>query len=349
MSRFRGAAKPQQKDPVPQDEADVVTSRSSPPHMLEDLAGSGTRECYVEVGQATAVNHGKRHENEDRTMYKDFGLSTSGSSKDAPGSVPFCTLGILDGHDTEIASDCVSTHLPGVLAKHIAAGETMVDAYTASMAELEDMLKKLASTAGTCVLSCVIAGGFVWCANLGDCRSCMATLKAEVPAAGGKLVPVTSPKVSSLCWLSRDQKASTAEERKRIKEAGGVVIDGRIEGLEPSRTLGDFDVKMAVKPGVISIVPEVRRTELSDAACTAQAIIVCATDGVWDVITGQDICDLIQSRKEIAKLQEVIGKVKKPNLQCLKDLAEDLVQFSVAKGSRDDCTAIVAMVSVPPK
>merc|ERR1712060_91184 len=111
------------------------------------------------------------------------------------------------------------------------------------------------------------------------------------------------------------------EERKRIKEAGGVVIDGRIEGLEPSRTLGDFDVKMAVKAGVISIVPEVRRIELSEDA-SAQAIIVCATDGVWDVISGQDICDLIHSRKEIAKLQEVIGKIKKPNLQPLKDLAE---------------------------
>merc|ERR1712060_279305 len=106
------------------------------------------------------------------------------------------------------------------------------------------------------------------------------------------------------------------------------------------------DVKMAVKPGVISIVPEVRRIELSEDA-SAQAIIVCATDGVWDVISGQDICDLIHSRKEIAKLQEVIGEIKKPNLQPLKDLAEDLVQFSVARGSRDDCTAIVALVSVP--
>jgi len=351
MSRFRGAGKatPQQKEPVPDDEADVLTSKSPPPHALEDLlsGSSAPRECYVEIGHNTAKNWGGRHENEDRIMYKDFGLSTA-SSKDASQPVAFCNFGILDGHDSDIASDTVSKLLPTVIGKQLNEGVPFVEAHTAAMAELEEVLKKLATTAGTCVLSCTIAGGYIWCANLGDCRAAMMTLKVEVQGAGGKVGPVTTPKVSGLCWLSKDQKASTSEERKRIKEAGGTVIDGRVEGLEPSRTLGDFDVKMATKKGVISIIPEVRRHELSDGKNPTQAIFVCATDGVWDVITSNDICNLIHSRKDLSKLQEVIGMTKKPNCAPLQDLADDLVQFSVAKGSQDDCTAVVALISVPP-
>jgi len=155
-----------------------------------------------------------------------------------------------------------------------------------------------------------------------------------------------APRALSICWLSRDHKASAPEERKRILQAGGTVTDGRVEGLEPSRTLGDFDVKMHVKKGVISIVPEVRRYELGDGTGPAHALLVCATDGVWDVMTGQDVCDLVQARKEIAKLQAGTGGQSPPDCQPLRDLAEDLVQFSIAKGSRDDCTAVVAMVSV---
>jgi serine/threonine protein phosphatase PrpC len=248
----------------------------------------------------------------------------------------------MDGHDSEAASDLVSRNLPGVICRHLKAGEPFVEAYTMTMAELENELKKLASTAGTCVNSCTVAGRFVWCANLGDCRAILVPL--QVPSASPP--ERTAPKANSIVWLSRDQKASSPEEARRIKAAGGMVIDGRVEGLEPSRTLGDFDVKMHTRKGVISIEPEVRCYELGDGVSPAQAILVCATDGVWDVITGQDICDLIHARKEIRRLQSTIGVDPDCNTRPLKDLAEDLVQFSIARGSRDDCTAVVALISV---
>merc|ERR1719265_1240614 len=123
-----------------------------------------------------------------------------------------------------------------------------------------------------------------------------------------------------------------------------MVVDGRVEGLEPSRTLGDFDVKANTNHGVISIIPEVRRVHLGGDVCSPQAILVCATDGVWDVMSGQDVCNLIAARKELLDLQ---GKIHESDPDCrpLAELASDLVEFSVAKGSRDDCTALVAMLS----
>ncbi|EER16886.1 hypothetical protein Pmar_PMAR004738 [Perkinsus marinus ATCC 50983] len=58
-------------------------------------------------------------------------------------------------------------------------------------------------------------------------------------------------------------KASATYERRRISQAGGNVSDGRVAGvLEPSRTIGDFDVKMKIPPDVISITPEVRCVDL---------------------------------------------------------------------------------------
>merc|ERR1712217_591272 len=87
-----------------------------------------------------------------------------------------------------------------------------------------------------------------------------------------------------IVWLSRDQKAISALEQRRITKAGRQVIRGRVQGLEPSRTLGDFDVKERVRPGVISIEPEVRRCEIGNGSDVSQALIVCCTDGVWDVL-----------------------------------------------------------------
>mmetsp|Transcript_102301 Transcript_102301/g.218968 ORF Transcript_102301/g.218968 Transcript_102301/m.218968 type:complete len:333 (+) Transcript_102301:96-1094(+) len=326
MSRF---GKKQEKHPVPEAECDVVTEKSRP-FALADLEGKSVPAVHVEVSHHTAKNWGGRHENEDRcTCQKDLYRSTD-----------FWQIGVMDGHDSDLASDLVSRMLPGTVSGHIKDNKPVVEAFVRSMEDLEEALKKKILTAGSCVCSCLVAGRYIWCANLGDCRAVL--LQLQVPEDG----KAPAVKVSGLHWLSKDQKASTPEEAKRIALAGGKVNGGRVEGLEPSRTLGDFDVKTSTKPGVISIVPEIRRHELGDGSSNAQAILVCATDGVWDVITGQDICDLIHARKELGKLQAEIGTVARANCQALKDLAEDLVQFSIARGSRDDCTAIVAMISV---
>jgi serine/threonine protein phosphatase PrpC len=319
-------------------------------------------EVSVEVAFHTAKNWGARHENEDRCVACRDSYHPSGKAR-----MDFHTIGIMDGHDTEIASDLVSKRLPKVISKYLKAGEPLLEAYTATMAELEDELKQVASTAGTCVNSCTVAGRFVWCANLGDCRSALVQLKApsstdpalgQPPAASaasgrrsGSVGVTAAPKVSSLVWMSKDQKASSPEETERIRKAGYVVEGGRCAGLEPSRTLGDFDVKMHTGKGVISIEPEVRCQELlfPEGGHPAQAILVCASDGVWDCITGQDICDLVHARKEIRKLQATIGQDAHANSRPLKDLAEDLVQFSIGRGSQDDCTAVVAMISIKNK
>lgn len=295
----------------------------------------------VEVEHYTARNWGGRHENEDRVMNHKDELPES--------QLRFHTVGVLDGHDTEVASDLVSSRLPHEVGRWLKQGCTVVEAYTRSMEALEDQLKAVTSSAGTCCLSCTIAGRFLWCSNLGDCRAILVPLAVPEPASSGHPGALLKPKVTGITWMSRDHKASSPEEKRRIERAGGQVMDGRVEGLEPSRTLGDFDVKLRVAKNVVSIVPEVRRHEfVPNGSAPAQAVLVCATDGVWDVLNGHDICNLIIARKDICGLQTAMASESaRPDRQVLKLLAEDLVQFSIAKGSRDDCTAICALISVP--
>ncbi|CAJ1405157.1 unnamed protein product [Effrenium voratum] len=317
VSRFvvgRRAAKPAA---VPEAEAPLL-SASSP--GLTGIEGKQLPRCRVEVATHTAKNWGGRHENEDRCM----------AAHDCLGDqLEFHTVGVLDGHDTDSASDLVAKLLPGAVGRRIKEGLPISEAYMEAMAEMEDRLKREHATAGTCVNSCTIAGGRVWCANLGDCRAALVTLEAT---------PAGAAKAEQITWLSRDHKASCPTEQKRIEAVGGCVIEGRVEGLEPSRTLGDFDVKMTVKPGVISIVPEVRTVDIGTGkALGRRAVLMCATDGIWDVMSGQDLCKLTQARKDLGAYfnMEALAEAPKAGMQALKELAEDIVQFALAKGSRD--------------
>jgi len=347
MSRFARSSASSRASVIPEAEAYIVGVRDRPqglldmPPLPDETSASAPQQpvCHVECATFSATNHGKRHDNEDRCVVyrgtyekRDFSYSV---------------IGVLDGHDSDLASDLVSRELPAMLANKLQESMPVVEAYTLCMSDLENKLKKLNATAGTCVLSCTIAGRYVWCSNLGDCRAGFVPLdpiddaKAPLPAAPRIVGPLT--------WLSKDQKGSAPEEVRRIEAAGGTVIDGRVEGLEPTRTLGDFDVKGAVRRGVISIVPEVRRHEIGDGTRLAQGLIVCATDGVWDVLSGQDICNLIVARKELVRMQAAMGLQRPPGADriILDTLAEDIVQFAVGRGSKDDCTAVVALVSQP--
>mmetsp|Transcript_46130 Transcript_46130/g.128303 ORF Transcript_46130/g.128303 Transcript_46130/m.128303 type:complete len:371 (+) Transcript_46130:130-1242(+) len=369
MANRLRASKRQNIQGVPEAEAELVCSNTHWPVHLADAACNWPGDSVdridgpavttsVEAVYSTKTNWGGRHDNEDRSVIASDVVDSC--------ALKFYMIGVLDGHDTAVASDMVSRELPPTLAQKLKEGTYPVDeAYITTMAEIEERLKRNThASAGTCVLNCTVAGRFVWCANLGDCRAALISLE---PVLTDQIVSkkALAPKVTHLTWLSRDHKASAPSERQRIRAAGGEVMDGRVEGLEPSRTLGDFDVKVQVKKGVISIVPEVRLHAVGDGTDVAQAILVCATDGVWDALSGQDICGLISARKELAQLQAaVVAGIQcgeRPALATRKEmprdqeteevlsvLAEDIVHFSVAKGSRDDCTVTVALISVAP-
>jgi len=335
--------------------ADAPLVDESLPRSLDDLVRLEHQGfSNVLVASCSEQCRGGRHENEDRCVT---------ASDSTAGGMAFHVVGIMDGHDTAVASDTVQKLLPEVVSQHLKAGKPVAEAYTLAMAELEETLRDVHASAGSCVLSCAVAGRFVWCSNLGDCRAALIHLTESEMADAAHVS-------KSLCWLSCDHKASSATETLRIRRAGGTVFDGRVFGLEPSRTLGDFDIKQKTAEGVISIVPEVRRAEVGDGNGVAHAVLVCATDGVWDYLDGEDIVDAVHSCRELGPLlkqqqqqqqqqqslrpqsgecstdEDVQQHILQGHKQPLQDLADGLVKLSKSRGSMDDCTAVVMLITV---
>jgi serine/threonine protein phosphatase PrpC len=188
---------------------------------------------------------------------------------------------------------------PYIESHHPVLGGDYTDACTKAIDALEQNLKTQNTTSGVCILNVLNAGRHLWCGNLGDCRG------AYIPIES---VPTSSDEPSelrfgNLVWISRDLKASDPQEVDRITKAGGRVIEGRVQGvLEPSRTLGDFDVKRACqKENIISIIPEVRYHDLAADTNSRDpigcGIILLATDGVWDFTSAKDVLEILNAHK----------------------------------------------------
>ncbi|RLN88456.1 hypothetical protein BBJ28_00008987 [Nothophytophthora sp. Chile5] len=156
--------------------------------------------------------------------------------------------------------------------------------------------------------------------NLGDCRA--------VLCRGGRAVPLTS-----------DHKPDRPDERQRIEQAGGYV--GKIAGisrvysaagaglamqresstyLAVSRAFGDRTLK--VPTPLVSCEPEIRRCQME----SEDLFLVLACDGIWDVLSDQEVVDIAL-----------------PLVQDAKAAAAAIVKAAYKKGSADNLTATVVM------
>jgi len=123
-----------------------------------------------------------------------------------------------------------------------------------------------------------IVGSTVYCANAGDSRS---VLWSE-----GKMIP-----------LSEDHKPDNEIEKTRISNAGGYIVDGRVNSnLNLSRAIGDLEYKKntSLKPTeqLISAEPDIVKHELT----AKDRFILMGCDGVWEVLTGTELCKIADQR-----------------------------------------------------
>ncbi|CAG8466776.1 5637_t:CDS:2 [Funneliformis caledonium] len=87
--------------------------------------------------------------------------------------------------------------------------------------------------------------------------------------------------------LSYDHKGSDAQEAKRIVDAGGFVMNNRVNGvLAVTRSLGDSTMKDFVVGN-----PYTTETEITEN----DSFLILACDGLWDVCDDQDAVNLIKN------------------------------------------------------
>ncbi|CAI4230437.1 unnamed protein product [Auanema sp. JU1783] len=131
---------------------------------------------------------------------------------------------------------------------------------------------------GTTAVVVLIKNKVLYCGNVGDSRA--------VVSVCGEARP-----------LSFDHKPANDIESKRIIAAGGWVEFNRVNGnLALSRALGDFwfkkNEKMPPEEQIVTAYPEVIKDELTED----HEFMVLACDGIWDVMSNQEVVDFIRER-----------------------------------------------------
>lgn len=142
--------------------------------------------------------------------------------------------------------------------------------------------EELMVQAGCTAVVAVKRGNELYVANAGDSRG--------VLARAGEAVA-----------LSEDHKPAHEIERSRIIAAGGFLSDiggvCRVNGnLNLSRAIGDLRYKcnteLPAKDQIITAQPDIRKFSLT----AEDRFFVLACDGVWDVMSNQDVVDFVSQR-----------------------------------------------------
>ncbi|OCH84684.1 protein serine/threonine phosphatase 2C [Obba rivulosa] len=144
----------------------------------------------------------------------------------------------------------------------------------------------------------------LYCANAGDARG--------VLCRAGRGIRLTY-----------DHKGSDKQEAKRIMDAGGFVMSGRVNGvLAVTRSLGDSSMKEYVVGA-----PYTTETELSEE----DEFLILACDGLWDVIEDQKAVELVRGIVDPSKA------------------AQFLLEHAYENYSTDNVTVLVVRFRSPPE
>ncbi|KAL3880960.1 hypothetical protein ACJMK2_033162 [Sinanodonta woodiana] len=200
-----------------------------------------------------------------------------------PGDKDACFFGVFDGHGGAKVAQYVGHNLhkkivmqpsyaQGNVAEAIRLGFLNVD---------EDMIRDDAmkdELAGTTAVVVLIRGNKLYCGNVGDSR---AVLSVRGIAE----------------HLSYDHKPGNEAETRRIISAGGWVEFNRVNGnLALSRALGDFvfkkNDKKRAEEQIVTGNPDVVEKNINKDF----EFIVLACDGIWDVLTSQEVVDFVRTR-----------------------------------------------------
>ncbi|KAL8272251.1 hypothetical protein Esti_003845 [Eimeria stiedai] len=126
--------------------------------------------------------------------------------------------------------------------------------------------------------------------SIPGCGECAARSLAPRPLQGSSSSQKTEKAGITFHWLSRDLRASAPYEVQRLRSLNATVEGGRLGGvLEPSRSVGDFDIKDSQPKGALSSTPETAYLKL-----TGPGLLLLASDGFWDFVGPEEIIKCLQ-------------------------------------------------------
>lgn len=200
-----------------------------------------------------------------------------------PGDEDASFFGVFDGHGGDKVSQYAGAHLHKRLVdSHFYNNGHIEEAIRFAFLKLdedmtqdEDLKDDLAGSTANIVL---VKDNRIYCGNVGDSRA-VASINGRVQE------------------LSFDHKPSNELEAKRIVAAGGWVEFNRVNGnLALSRALGDFVFKKnnskSAEEQIVTADPDVTVHEVTPD----HEFMVLACDGIWDVLSSQEVVDFVRAR-----------------------------------------------------
>lgn len=238
-------------------------------------------------------------------------------------------LCVFDGHCGKSAAEAASVALPEEISMRIK--ETLSrrdlegDIETLSMMDsaLHDAFlatdDRIADEAG-----CTATSILVWKNPSED------TIQIQGSNVGDSMAILINLDTRSKVNLTEDHRLTNPKERARLEENGIPLGEDtrRLYGLNLARALGDRFLKD--EDLGLSAEPFVSNVHAIDP--DHGAIIVVASDGVWDVLSLDDAADLALKADEESD-------------KSVLHIAGSLVQEAQDLGSRDDVTVLVARIS----
>ena len=237
---------------------------------------------------------------------------------------------VLDGHNGRVAVDYVAERLPELILSSVEfqAGNMERAILSGLKATETELIKRLRGdavdspsalklsdvdpdfpvlTSGVVVCVVLIRNGFVYVANVGDCRAILC-------------------RDSRALQLTVDHTVQDPKERGRVKDL--ISTEGHVRGLMVTRSLGNVSIKSLEKcegqiadPSFTSFPIEADRDEF----------ILISSDGLHEVISND------------SATTTVLRALKRPS--CTADrIAQELVDRAVARGSCDNICACVILL-----
>ncbi|KAL3668543.1 hypothetical protein V7S43_006626 [Phytophthora oleae] len=242
-------------------------------------------------------------------------------------SVPDTTcVAVFDGHGGSSVSTYIAEKIIGAIIETEAfrkdhkSPDSLAVALCEGFMTADEILKEDPEYATACDevgstgLFAIITPKDIICANVGDSRCIM-----------------SNTKIPEVLQLSVDHKPDLEFEKQRIVAAGGTVFRGRVcGGVAVARSFGDlwFKRNAELKPHQQLVTSEpcvrVQRRDPAD-----EFLVLCC-DGIYDVMSNDQLRKFIRSKLK--------NGVKSP-----KDISEMLLDECLAKGSRDNMSAVIVL------
>jgi len=217
---------------------------------------------------------------------------------------------VYDGHGGKEAAVYASENLHNVLAQNLAGvdmknPEKVLEIMRKTFLEVDDKLKTAVPSHHGCTAVVTLVTGtgdnrYLYAANVGDARA--------VLCRDGKAIRLTE-----------EHKAADEKEAKRITDAGGFIIHGRVNGqIIITRSLGDHLMKEFIIGD-----PYLYHEKLSDK----DTWLIVACDGLWDVVDDQPACQFVLDNSTLSA-PEISKKLL---IKALQDGTTDNLSIMVIK------------------